>query len=102
MKKVLLVSILIGLVAIGSVFAYGRMGRQAEARPFDAEARAAIMSRTMARDGDCDGTGICVDPDAAAERLAIREERQAARACEYFGEGADVQMKRMRGRQFGK
>jgi len=102
MKKVLLVSVLIGLVAIGSVFAYGRMERQAEARPFDAEARAAIMSRTMARDGDCDGTGICADPEVAAERLAIREERHAERSCEFLGEGETGQAKRMRGRLFGK
>ncbi len=100
MKKVLLVSVLIGLVAIGSIFAYGRFGRQEVFRPFDADGRAAVMSRIMFRDGDCDGTGICVDPEAAAERQALREERQATRDCEFFGEGVTGQMRRIRGREF--
>ncbi len=100
MKKVLLVSVLIGLVAVGSIFAYGRFGRQEAFRPFDAEGRTAVMSRIMARDGDCDGTGICVDPEAAAERQVLREERQATRDCDVFGEGRIGEMKRMRGREF--
>ncbi len=100
MKKVLLVSVLIGLVAVGSIFAYGHFGREEATRPFGAEGRAAIMNRIMARDGDCEGTGICVDPEAAAERHELREERRAASGCEFFGEGVSGQMKRGRDRLF--